>query len=165
MGREQPRFRRRRSRNPGRGRGDGSDTKDRRHKSSTTTGEKKKTLSDHTFHFGTAKKASEYATNKKFIFNHIRKTYKEAEDIAEAMEKGVDMNFTAIAPTVKPIMADPKADPTGYETQTQMIPRRDNERSSESQATSSTAPTHAKTKSEHETYPGGNMCLAPPYFV
>ena len=49
--------------------------------------------------------------------NHIRKTYKEAEDIAQAMESGVDMDFDAIAPTMKKITADPKDDALGYETQ------------------------------------------------
>ena len=47
--------------------------------------------------------------------NHIRKIYKEAEDIAQAMESGVD--FDAIAPTMKTITADPKDDALGYEMQ------------------------------------------------
>ena len=49
--------------------------------------------------------------------NHIRRTYKEGEDIAQAMEKGEDIDFTAIAPTMQLVTADPKNEPALYETQ------------------------------------------------
>ena len=58
-------------------------------KTSTNT-----TLKDYVFNFGSAKNASNYATTKRFILNHIRKSYKEGEDIALAMEKGEDIDFT-----------------------------------------------------------------------
>ena len=64
-------------------------------------------LEDHVFNFGLAKNASEFNTNARFIINYIRRTYDEGRDIADALEKGKDMDFDAIAPIMKPITADP----------------------------------------------------------
>ena len=53
------------------------------------------------FYTGTAKQASDYITSANFVINHIRKTYKEGDDIARAMEQGTDFDFDAAAPTLK----------------------------------------------------------------
>ena len=67
---------------------------------------KQETLKDHAFNCGSAKNASEYATSEKYTLNYIRRTYKEANDIATAMQTGNDMDFNAIAPKVKPLSID-----------------------------------------------------------
>ena len=74
-------------------------------------------MKDHVFNFGSAKNASNYAPTERFILNHIRKTYKEGEDIALAMEKGEDIDFNTMAPTMKLVTADPTKEPALYETQ------------------------------------------------
>ena len=117
MGREQ------RSRNGGRfrgGRGNGGSEKekkkDKAHKAVKSSTPKKETLKDHVFNFSSAKNASEFNTNARFIINYIRRTYDEGRDIADALEKGQDMDFDAIAPKTKPIMADPTTNPLAYKT-------------------------------------------------
>ena len=75
------------------------------------------TLKDHVFNFGLAKNAGNYSSTEMFILNHIRRTYKEGEDIAQAMEKGEDIDFAALAPTMQLVTADPKTEPALYETQ------------------------------------------------
>ena len=75
MGREQRsqgRFR------GGRGNGNGSEKgkkKDKAHKGVKSSTPKKETLKDHVFNFGSAKNASEFNTNKRFIISYIRRTY------------------------------------------------------------------------------------------
>ena len=115
MGREQ------RTRNGGRfhgGRGNGSEKgkrKEKAHKGVKSSTPTKETLKDHVFNFGSAKNASEFNTNARFIINYIRRTYDEGRDIADALEKGKDMDFEAIAPIMKPITADP-TNTAAYET-------------------------------------------------
>ena len=89
------------------GRGDSSDNKKKNQSSKHSKTPKKETLKDHVFNFGSAKNASEFNTNAKFILNYIRRT--EGKDIAKVMD------FDAIAPKVKPITADP-TNSVAYET-------------------------------------------------
>ena len=89
--------------------------KDKAHKGVKSSTPKKETLKDHVFNFGSAKNASEFNTNARFIINYIRRTYDEGRDIADALEKGKDMDFEAIAPIMKPITADP-TNTAAYET-------------------------------------------------
>ena len=114
----------RRSRRGGRGhdrQADSSDKKSSRSKGSSNTPSTKSStstsLKDYVFNFGSAKNAGDYATTEMFILNHIRRTYKEGEDIAQVMEKGEDIDFTTIAPTMQLVTADPKTEPALYETQ------------------------------------------------
>ena len=118
------RFPTRRSRRGGRGHGRQADSSDKKSSrstgSSTNTSTKSSTsttLKDCVFNFGSAKNAGDYASTELFILNHIRKTYKEGEDIALAMEKGADIDFTTLAPTMQLVTADPKTEPALYETQ------------------------------------------------
>ena len=117
MGREQ-RSRGRFRGGRGNGNGNGSEKgkkKDKAHKGVKSSNPKKETLKDHVFNFGSAKNASEFNTNKRFIISYIRRTYTEGRDIADALEQGKDKDFDAIAPVMKPIMADP-TDVAAYET-------------------------------------------------
>ena len=113
----------RRSRRGGRGhdrQANSSDKKSSKPKGSSTTSTKASTnasLKDHVFNFGSAKNAGDYTTAEMFILNHIRKTYKEGEDIASAMEKGEDLDFTKIAPKMQLVTnVDPKTEPELYDT-------------------------------------------------
>ena len=45
-------------------------------------------LEDHVFHVGTAKQASDFDTNQRFIVNHIREDFDNySDDIANALEE------------------------------------------------------------------------------
>ena len=101
-------------RRAGRG-GNSSNDKNRQENKPKSLTPKKETLKDHVFNFGSAKNASEFNTNVKFILNYIKRTYTEGKDIAKAMETGKEMDFDAIAPKIQPITADPK-DSVAYET-------------------------------------------------
>ena len=61
----------------------------------------KKTLADHVYTVGSAKQASEYQTNTKFILNHIAITFKEGHDIATALKERTEMNFSTLMPQMK----------------------------------------------------------------
>ena len=86
--------------------GQSSDNKKQNKSLNNSSQKKKETLKDHVFNFGSAKNASEFNTNAKFIINYIKRTYTEGKDIAKAMETGKDMDFAAIAPKLQPITAE-----------------------------------------------------------
>ena len=69
---------------------------------SSNNGFKKKTkLEDHIYYLGSATQASDYETTTSFIINHIMKTYTRGLDIAEALEKLEELDFTTSKPTLK----------------------------------------------------------------
>ena len=65
----------------------------RNSKPNSTAPKTKKTLSDHIFHVGSAKQASDYVTNKKFFINYVKKTYENGDDVGEALEKKEDVTI------------------------------------------------------------------------
>ena len=90
-----------RGRNSGRGRGSrsGGDRKKSSNSSSTTT--KKKSMSDYVYYIGSARQASDYVTVTNYIINYIRRTYDKGNDIATALEKLEEVDFTSREPQLK----------------------------------------------------------------
>ena len=58
----------------------------------------KKTLSDHMYHVGSSKNASDCVTNTKFILNYIEMNYTEGLDLTTALKNKKDFDFDAIGP-------------------------------------------------------------------
>ena len=83
----------------GRGRGKSSKKKSDKKPSSMTT--KRKGLSDYTYYVGSAKQASDYVTVTNFLINYVRRTYTKGEDIANALEKLEEVDFTTLEPVMK----------------------------------------------------------------
>ncbi len=105
----------------GRGRGRGSYSSGRgrggrfsRSRSQQKT-ESKKTLQDYTYYIGSAKQASDYSTVTKFLINHIRKTYTNGNDIANALEEGKSMDVDAWRPTLLLSSKDPNTEKAEYD--------------------------------------------------
>ena len=71
---------------------------------------KKKHLSDHIYNVGSSKNASDCVTNTNFIINHVQKTYDEGLDIATAMRKAVDFDFSSVQPVYQVSSVDPTQD-------------------------------------------------------
>ena len=67
----------------GRGRGRGRSS----NQSTQQKTESKRTLQDYTYYVGSSKQASDYHTITKYLMNHIRKTFPNGDDIANALEK------------------------------------------------------------------------------
>ena len=65
------------------GRGTGNN-RSRKGNRSGNANKTKKTLQEHIYHLGTASQASDYVTITDFILNHIKKTYVNGDDIADA---------------------------------------------------------------------------------
>ena len=73
---------------------------------STGTQEPKKAkLEDHVFNTGSARNASEYVTNVKYILNYIRIELDEGDDIANALQDGKEFDHTAVEPVLKASVA------------------------------------------------------------
>ena len=53
----------------------------------------KKTLSDHIFYTGAVMQASNFVKVKKFLINHIKKSYDYGDDISGALKKDRQRNF------------------------------------------------------------------------
>ena len=79
------------------GRGTGNN-RSRKGNRSGNANKTKKTLQEHIYHLGTASQASDYVTITDFILNHIKKTYVNGDDIADAIEAGEEPNFTEWRP-------------------------------------------------------------------
>ncbi len=74
----------------GKGRGGRNNSGRGNHRSSRSNNNKptKTKLEDHVFHVGTAKHASDFDTNIRFILNHIKSTFeKHSSDIVKALEE------------------------------------------------------------------------------
>ena len=82
----------------GRGFGRRTNTSQTSTSKSSATSSKKKTLADHVYYVGSAKQASDYVTNTIFIINHIKKTYRGGNDVAEALTKMEEFDFNSIKP-------------------------------------------------------------------
>ena len=65
----------------------------------TTRTESKKTIQDYTFYIGSNKQASDFNTTSKFMINHIRKTYTNGDDIADALESETAQDPNSWMPT------------------------------------------------------------------
>lgn len=61
-----------------------------------------KSIEEYIFHVGTARQASEFPKTSKFIIGHIRETYKNGADIAKALEKRADVDFSTVVPNIDP---------------------------------------------------------------
>ena len=61
----------------------------------------KKTLADHIYTIGSAKQASEFQTNTKFILNHLAISTRDGNDIATALRNKEEMDFDTLMPTLK----------------------------------------------------------------
>ena len=72
--------------------------------------ESKKMLHDYTYYVGSSKQASDYHTITKYIMNHIRKTFPNRDDIANALERGKATDTNQWRPTLKMSAKDPKKD-------------------------------------------------------
>ena len=90
-----------RGRGRGRGAGRGRGKPYNKSKSTTSEAGKKKSLSDYVYQTGTAKQASEFHIITKYLINHIRKTYKNGDDIGTALKERKEFNFTSMTPTLK----------------------------------------------------------------
>ena len=66
--------------------------------SNTKPIQQRKHLSDYIF---TPKQASEFPVIRRFLLNHIRKSYTEGEDIANALETGTPTDFDLFMPQLK----------------------------------------------------------------
>ena len=53
----------------------------------------KRTLSDHIFYTGAVTHASNFVEVKKFLINHIKKSYDYGDDIGEALKKDRKPDF------------------------------------------------------------------------
>ena len=83
------------------GRGRGGRFQRGKFKSSNNGFKKKTKLEDHIYYLGSITQASDYETTTSFIINHIMKTYTRGLDIAEALEKLQELDFTTSKPTLK----------------------------------------------------------------
>ena len=83
----------------GRGRSRGNFQKPKSTTSSTSRKERK-SISDYIYYIGSAKQASDYTVVTSYLINHIRKTYDNGDDVGEAIEKRIPMNFDAVKPSM-----------------------------------------------------------------
>lgn len=63
---------------------------------------KRKNLEDYVYQIGTHRIASEFSTITKYVINHIRKTYTDGDDIANALEERKEPDFDKWMPTMNP---------------------------------------------------------------
>ena len=77
----------------------------------------KKTLSDHMYHVGSSKNASDCVTNTKFILNYIEMNYTEGLDLTTALKNKKDFDFDAIEPKMKQSTKDPSTEEAAYKTE------------------------------------------------
>ena len=62
---------------------------------------KKKSLSDYNYYLGSSSQASDYETTTDYIINHIKKTYSDGKDIADALTKLVHPDTTQWKPSLQ----------------------------------------------------------------
>ena len=70
-------------------------------KSSTSKPIKQKMLNDYKYAIGTAKQAGDYNKITNYLILHIRKTYENGRDIADAIENQEPFNFNSSAPKIR----------------------------------------------------------------
>ena len=81
------------------GRGWGKSKKKSNKKDNKTP--KRKNLSDHIYHVGSAKQASDFVTVTNFIINYVRRTFNKGNGIATALEQEKELDLDSLAPTLK----------------------------------------------------------------
>ena len=90
------------SRHGGRGRqGSRKGSRSTNTKSNTSKPIEQKTLNDYKYAIRTAKQAGDYNKIANYLFLHIRKTYENCRDIADAIENQEPFNFNSSAPKLK----------------------------------------------------------------
>ena len=66
----------------------------------------KKTIQDYAHYVGSLKQASDCSAVTKFLINHMRKTYTNSDDIADALEAGKTIDADTWKPNLKLSTAD-----------------------------------------------------------
>ena len=61
----------------------------------------KNDLSDYVYHIGTAKQASDFVVVTKYLINYIKKTYSCGEDISDALELRIEVDFESKRPSMR----------------------------------------------------------------
>ena len=85
----------------GRGKAKTQGTSSGKGSSKPNQSKERKSLSDYIYYFGTAKNASDYLVVTQYLINYIQRTYTNGEDIALALEKKQEMDFTALQPSLQ----------------------------------------------------------------
>jgi hypothetical protein len=88
----------------GRGQQKGRGTRKFFNKGSQNPGNKpdtKKTITDYSYHLGTAKQANDFESTTEFIINHIMETYEFGEDIGTALKELDSIDTDIWLPTLK----------------------------------------------------------------
>ena len=62
---------------------------------------KKKSLEDYVFYIGTNKQASDFELTRKYILNHIKKTYAYGHDVSESLRTHIKIDVNSQRPTLK----------------------------------------------------------------
>ncbi len=103
------------------GRGSGSSSRSASSKSTKKSKDSKiperKTLSDYKYAIGTAKQAGDYNKITNYLILHIRKTYEQGGDIADALEALQEYDFSSVTPTLKSpnVVPNDASNPTAAE--------------------------------------------------
>ena len=78
-------------------------------------------MADHKYYVGSAKQAADCLTTTLYLINHIQNTYRRGQDIAKALETGIEIDFTEFTPKLKRSAATNEADKKHEDDQSTLI--------------------------------------------